>query len=479
MEGRKKMRKEIKRKLLVRGMAAAAALLLAGCGNGLGSVPEDLEDGMAPGAGERVEERNGSEEPVSQNGLEEPGERNGSEDLEYRENPESKRQEGLGISEAYVYSGDGVGAATDFAVRLLKQTMEQEGSVETDGNILISPLSVASALAMTANGAKGETLVQMEEAFSISASELSLWLRAYREALPSDEKYQLSMADSIWFTEDERFTVEQDFLQVNADYFDAEVYKVPFDGSTVSEINGWVERNTDGMIPEILSQIPPEAVMYLVNALAFDAEWQSIYREDLVREGMFTKEDGTVQKAEMMYSEEQMYLTDGRAEGFLKYYADAKYAFAALLPGEGMTVSEYIASLTGEGLRKMLNHPQECCVSAGIPKYEMEYGIEMNDILKSMGVIQAFDEGQADLSGIGFSTEGNIYISKVIHKTFMAVDERGTKAGAATAVETVDSASVSVQESKTVHLNRPFVCMILDTEQMVPVFIGVVKEMPE
>ena len=107
----------------------------------------------------------------------------------------------------------------------------------------------------------------------------------------------------------------------------------------------------------------------------------------------------------------------------------------ALLPREGLTVSEYVASLTGEGLRQMLLSPVSGYVDAAVPKYKSEYGISLEEALQEMGMQNAFDELRADFSGIGYSVEGPVYISQVLHKTFMAVDERGTRAGAATVVE--------------------------------------------
>ena len=146
--------------------------------------------------------------------------------------------------------------------------------IERGENILVSPLSVLTALAMVGGGARGETLTQMEEVFGISRPELSEYLSVYGRALPAGEKYRLSMADSVWFTEDKRFTVQQDFLDTSKELFGAEIYRTPFDASTVREINGWVKENTEGMIGEFLDQIPPYTGMCLVNALAFDAEWQ-------------------------------------------------------------------------------------------------------------------------------------------------------------------------------------------------------------
>jgi serine protease inhibitor len=250
---------------------------------------------------------------------------------------------------------------------------------------------------------------------------------------------------------------------------------VPFNNSTLNDINNWVEENTDGMIKDILDRIPKAAVMYLVNALAFDAEWNNIYYDYQVREGVFTKEDGVQQQAELMYSMEHQYLADTNAVGFIKYYADKKYAFAALLPDENISVIDYVDSLTGEKLASMLANPAGIQVNTAIPKFESENSIEMNDILKAMGMTDAFDYTVSDFSGIGSSIDGNLYISRVLHKTFIAVDEKGTKAGAAT-VEEMKDMSAEPKEIKTVYLDRPFVYMLIDCEANLPVFIGTLMD---
>ena len=359
---------------------------------------------------------------------------------------------------------------TDFAIRLFK------ASNENGKNTLISPLSVLCALAMTANGAEEETLAQMEEVLGMTTEELNLYLYSYMKNLPQGDKYKLSLANSIWFTEDERFTVNQDFLQTNADYYGADIYKAPFDKQTLKDINNWVKQNTDGMIPEILDQIPPEAIMYLVNALAFEAEWSEIYEKHQVKDGEFTKEDGTKQDVKFMYGSEGTYFEDEKATGFMKRYKGGKYAFVAMLPNEGVSVSEYIASLDGESLNALLANPQYATVHTSIPKFETEYKVEMSEILKSMGMTEAFDMYNADFEGLGTSTDGNIYISRVLHKTFISVGEKGTKAGAATIVEMKDGAAAEPTEPKEVYLDRPFVYMLVDCENNIPFFIGTMMD---
>ena len=359
---------------------------------------------------------------------------------------------------------------TDFAIRLFK------ASNENGKNTLISPLSVLCALAMTVNGAEEETLAQMEEVLGMTTEELNLYLYSYMKNLPQGEKYKLSLANSIWFTEDERFTVNQDFLQTNADYYGADIYKAPFDKQTLKDINNWVKQNTDEMIPEILDDISGGAIMYLVNALAFEAEWSEIYEKHQVREGEFTKEDGSKQNVDFMYGTEGTYLEDENATGFMKYYKGGKYAFVAMLPNEGVSVSEYIASLDGASLNALLSNPQYGTVHTSIPKFETEYSIEMSEILKGMGMTEAFDMYNADFEGLGTSTAGNIFISRVLHKTFIAVGEKGTKAGAATIVEMKDGAAAEPTEPKEVYLDRPFVYMLIDCENNIPFFIGTMMD---
>lgn len=358
---------------------------------------------------------------------------------------------------------------TDFAVKLF------QNSEESGKSTLISPFSVLCAIAMTANGADGETLAQMEKTLGMSADELNKYLHAYVNSLAQGEKRKLSVANSIWFADRQDFTVNRDFLQTNADYFGADIYKAKFDNATRNDINAWVNNKTDGMIDKIIDEIPGEAVMYLINALAFDAEWQTVYKNTQIRNGKFTKEDKTEQNVKMMYAGEYLYLQDDNVQGFIKKYYGGEYAFAALLPDEGVSVSDYVKSLTGEKLSEILSNPQNTSVGTAIPKFKSECSYEMSEILYKMGMKDAFNVNNADFSKLGKSTDGNIYINRVLHKTYIEVDERGTKAGAVTAVE-MNLESCAPTEPKKVYLDRPFVYMIIDTQTNFPLFIGTVME---
>lgn len=345
----------------------------------------------------------------------------------------------------------------------------------TGKNLLLSPLSALSALGMTANGAGGQTLAQMESVLGLPVEQLNEALYAWTAELPQEKDCRVDLANSLWLREDGGFEASRDFLQTAADWYGAEVFSGEFDGGTLREINGWVEKNTHGMIPEIIQEIPDEAVLYLINALALEAEWETVYREDQVQEErVFTTEDGREQPVTLMYSNEGLYLEDEHAQGFLKPYKGGRWAFAALLPDND--VKDYTDSLTGKRLYEILSGAEERLVYAAIPKFRCEFGVELSDSLKTLGMTDAFDRQSADFTSMGSSSDGPLYIGKVLHKTYLSVDEKGTRAGAATAVE-MDAGGIMPETVPEVYLDRPFLYMLVDLETNLPAFIGAVTTM--
>ena len=381
---------------------------------------------------------------------------------------EGVRAENISVSPEALKSG--ASAYADFALKLFSED-HKEGV-----NTLISPFSVLSALAMTANGAENNTLRQMESVLGLDRETLNNFYLRYARSLPSTKESRLSLANSIWFTSDQRFTVNTDFLQKNANYFGADLFQTELNNSAAEAINKWVSSKTDGMIKNVIDNIPEKsAIMYLINALAFDAEWEDPYTEHQVRTEKFTCADGSEKDADFMYCELNDYLETSMCSGFLKYYKDRNYAFAALLPNEGVSVEELLESLTGDRLCTLLSAPQYATVLTSLPKFTADYDTEMSELLSELGMPDAFDEKDADLSGLGTSTNGNIYISKVIHKTHIEVDEKGTKAGAVTVIETADSAAPP-NDLKYVYLDRPFIYMLIDCGSNLPFFIGTMED---
>ncbi len=364
-------------------------------------------------------------------------------------------------------------AAADFAVRLFRQTQNGGESV------LVSPLSVMLALTMTANGADGQTRVEMERLLGgdVPLDELNEYLLTYVKSLVErngSDKTRVSIANSIWFR-DRNFTVERDFLQTNADYFGAAAYKSAFDRQTVDDINRWVRANTDGLVDKMIDEINDDAVMFLINTVLFDAEWQEIYEKGDVHKATFTTADGQTRTADFMNSTESYYLDDSRAIGFVKRYKGG-YSFVALLPNPDESLADYVASMTGESfLATLKNAKSDGVVYASLPKFSYECSLTLNDTLKSLGATTAFDPLNADFSRLGHVVGGNIWIDKVLHKTKITVGEKGTKAGAVTSIEMVGKGAMQPTVYK-VTLDRPFVYAIIDDATRLPLFIGTVTD---
>lgn len=359
------------------------------------------------------------------------------------------------------------------------QNSEEETSgAQSDAspNLMISPISVLQALEMTRIGAGSETLEQMSMTMypGMEAEQGRKQLLSWAEGLPSADDAAMKLANSVWInTENEQFHPDDEFLKRNALESRASVYGAPFDEAACKALNQWVEQNTDGMVKDILDRIPREAIMYLVNAAAFDAKWKEPYTSNQVGKGIFAKEEGSESEVPMMYSMESVFLQGEHAVGFCKPYASGYY-FAAILPEEGWTLQEYIRQLDGEALRQMLTSPAEAAVEAALPKFKGESSRELSGTLSGMGMPLAFDSGFADFSGMGSCEGGNICISRVLHKTYIEVDELGTKAGAATVVEMEAGGAFMVTES--VILNRPFLYAIVDEKTDLPIFIGIVED---
>lgn len=349
--------------------------------------------------------------------------------------------------------------AAEFAVALLQNSRLQE-----DENFILSPYSILCALAMTANGAQRETLAQMEEIMGMSSQELNRYLYQISAAA----RQEMVAANSIWFREG--FNVASTFLESTAGYYGAAAYQAPFDGLTVQQMNEWVSQQTGGRIEEIIQELNEDDRMVLLNALAFDGVWMEPYAQEDIQEGSFTAADGTMQTVQMMSSTEHSYLQDSLATGFIKEYENG-YCFVALLPNEGVSMEDYLASLTGAGLLSTIENSRTTRVSVSMPMLEAETSLSLKEVLTAMGMELPFSS-MADFSAMG---QGDLYLSDVLHKTSLKIDEQGTQAGASTsAIVTEKSASRSL----SVVLNRPYVMAIMDSQTGTVLFMGVVNQIP-
>ena len=355
-------------------------------------------------------------------------------------------------------------AASSFAAELFKDNYSKGKTT------LVSPLSVLTALALVQNGAQGDTLAQLEQALGgLDRDTLNAYMRAYCDFMTESE--ELKIANFVWT--DSSAEAKRAFLQKAVDSYSAQLFSAPLsDPKTVESINSWVKKNTDGMIPKIIEKADRYAVMMLVNAIAFDAKWETPYKRSDIEKLEFTSYSGSKKKTDFMCSTENVYLKDGGTVGFMKPYKNGRFAFAALLPDENTGIDDYVASLSGDKLMKIFSSAKRGNeVNVKMPKFRAEYSTQLIDTLKKMGVKDAFDSKTADFSSLIENRDA--YIATVVHKTFIEVDENGTRAAASTLV---GADTMSLMEPYSVFLNRPFVYMIVDTETTLPLFIGVQTE---
>lgn len=236
------------------------------------------------------------------------------------------------------------------------------------------------------------------------------------------------------------------------------------------------------MINKIKDRFTADEVALLINCIAFEGEWLEQYEDKQIRENakFYSVNDGE-QICTMLHSTEKYYLADGKAEGFMKYYKGGRYAFAALLPENGVSTADYIESLTGESLRSLLSERStDYDVFAQIPEFSFDWDASLVASLEAMGLNDAF-LGSADFSNMTKTASGELFVSDVVHKTHIELDRSGTKAAAVTMVEMTDNCVEVVPESKVknIILDRPFVMMIVDTQTDLPVFIGAVNTLEE
>ena len=361
---------------------------------------------------------------------------------------------------------------TEFYLNLIQKTAK-------DGtNTLVSPYSLVQCLGMVANGADGQTLDEMQNVIGggLSIDELNQYFYTQSNNQPNQDGCKFLTSNSIWFRDDQ--PIAKDFLQTNANYYHADAFSVQdFGSQTVEDVNKWTASKTDNMIPKLVDSFDSDTMMTLINAVTFDADWKQEYAWANEVDDWFTAYDGTKQKASVLSSEnlpmhhaEEYYLSDEHSTGFLKYYADGRYAFAVMLPEEGMTTTEYINTLTADSLHNMLANPEHVNVRTSMPEFSYEYEVQLPKVLSEMGMPSMFE------GGLNRMTDGDndYFVSEVVQKTFIDVNKKGTKAAAATMAVVATSATMTEKE---VICNRPFVYCIVDTETSLPMFIGTVESL--
>ena len=339
-------------------------------------------------------------------------------------------------------------------------------------NCLVSPFSVYTALAMLANGADGSTAAQFNSVMGLNEEQRNAYMAAWIAELTGQSDVTFSCADSVWVSNRFRDIVRKEFLAACADSYRAEVFAAEMNNGTVDDINNWTYKNTDGMIQKILEygDIDPAVIAILANAITMDAKWAEPFADDNIRkDGVFTHADGKQETAEMMAGEaDRCYLENDVFTGFTKSYKGGNFKYVALLPKEGVSMEDALAALNAETVDSLFAKRVNAKVNIYMPKYKTEYKKELKNQLIALGLSDMFDPGCADLSRM--VTTGINYVDRVLHKTYLSLDNEGTRAAAVTLIVTKNYEG-TIEESYYVALDRPFIYMIVDSNNL-PLFIG-------
>lgn len=359
-----------------------------------------------------------------------------------------------------------VSGLDNFGVELLKEVLKDKSKP----NALVSPLSAFMCLGMVANGAENETLAQFEKVLGGNIADIN----AFGNKLLNKADDTVKLADSVWI-KNGAVNVEDDYLKTVKEIYNAEVFRSDFDALTLKDVNNWCSNKTEGMIPEIIDTIEEDDVIYVINALFFDAKWQN--EKNQASKRIFTNLDGAQKSVDMFTSNEQTYIDFGNAQGFLKGYRGGKYSFLGILPNDGTTVYEFAESLTGEKYFKAMSKRETAKVSAIIPEFAFDYSANLSEPLASMGIEKAFNS-DAEFDKMGRTTYGDkLYLGYVLQKTRIELDRNGTKAAAVTIGGMKGESAPAPGKEYLIILDRPFMFGIVDNATGFPLFLGTVTEL--
>jgi serpin B len=366
-------------------------------------------------------------------------------------------------------------AKRDFGVALFRQIAK----TEKNKNLFVSPPSVAVALAMVYNGARGDTQKSMAQTLKLGGLTIddvnkaaNAWLKAMQTPTP---KVEMSIANSIWARNG--VPLRKQFTQNMEQNYEARVSNLEFNKPDAARtINAWVQDKTKGKIEDIVaSPISDDKVLFLINALYFKGQWTTQFDPKRTHDDAFTLLNGTTVDVPMMSRTGDYETKNGDGYQTLRLpYGDGRFSMYVFVPGEGRSVHDLAAQLTPETWNSMTTELDKRNIPLLMPKFTFKYDITLNETLKAIGMAEAFDPRRSDLGGMvddGWLAANRLYISEVKHKTFVEVNEEGTEAAASTGV------GISVTSFREPFaVDRPFLTAIHDGTTNTVLFLGIVLD---
>lgn len=357
--------------------------------------------------------------------------------------------------------------SNEFAWKFFKEVSKGEQQ-----DVFVSPLSVTYALGMLANGAVGDTQKEILEGLEFRSGKVqdinSLCHQLMMESPKLDKSTKVSMANAVVANNNK--PLQPDFKNVVEKQYQALVTNQDFSSpTTLSFINQWASDHTQGMVPKLLDRVHPDAVTYLLNALYFKGLWYHKFDKKRTRQESFTQADGKKLTVKMMHQRERFFAAENdNYQTVVLPYGNGSYEMVVLLPREGKKLSDVLVAMNGKQWKDNLKNTYSSEVDLKLPRFTSVYNRELNDVLKLLGMNAMFERGKADLTKM---SKAKAFVSMVLQKAKIEVDEEGSKAAAVTVVETLDAAAPPSRPIMF-HANRPFMYAIVEHSTGTIFFMG-------
>ena len=384
----------------------------------------------------------------------------------------------------------------EFSLNLLKQVNATEQQSE---NVFLSPLSVSIVSAMLANGANGETLSQILQtigAGDYAVADLNDYSKNLLENLPYLDKYtDMNIANAIWV--DDALTLKEPFRQTGKQYFKATIETSDLqDPAIVNTVNSWADKNTKGLIKEVVTErdFNEATRMVLANALYFKSKWQEKFNKTDTRKQDFTLSNGSTVQVDMMQQTKELRVMPAwpmahyygpdvpdipiapyDARMLRMYFKDKAYCMDIVLPREGLSCDDYLADLSMDKLAELEGLMDNYDVEVQMPKFKLDYRRDLEDDMKALGMTDVFDNLRADLTDLAtynvLDVDADLFLDKLFQKTYLEVDEEGAKAAAVTIGIVADKAAPPMSIEPFI-VDRPFLLLIREVKYGTILFAG-------
>ncbi|XHX76668.1 MAG: serpin family protein [Stenomitos frigidus ULC029] len=365
-----------------------------------------------------------------------------------------------------------VAANTKFGFKLFSELLKQDSKQ----NVFVSPSSVAIALSMAYNGASGETQQQMAKTLKLQGMTLNELNRANAKLKAllenPDSGVQLAIANSLWARQGVPF--KPTFMQNNQKFYGAQVTELDFaDPNATATINNWVKENTRGKISQIVDALKPDDVMFLINAIYFKGTWTKAFDKSETSNKPFYRSNGSQKNHPMMaQTGSYKYYENNQFQAVSLPYGREHVSMYLFLPKKASNLSRLTKTLTAENWQQWMGQFRTQPGSVQVPRFKLEYDVELKKALSALGMPIAFDANKATFDNL--STVAT-KIDQVKHKTFVDVNEEGTEAAATTSIGMVTT-SMPISQPFQMNVDRPFFCAIRDNKTGTVLFMGAIVD---